>query len=287
MTKLLLAEGDFSYAATQTDHPLVACGFDSLKNVIKKYGKKTEDRLDEMKALNRVTLAFGVDATKTMHKGALPYVKNINEIEIRYPHTGVKSVASNRILLTGMITACTRLMVSPLCTDGCTLSLTLKTTGRYNEWAGDIRLLARVEHLTLLKVSRPTSPAGYNHVTTSGSDEGVQLDQSCTWTFQRTEHCQIPLEKLPEWLTKEVGEQCERCEVCNKIFSSGEDLIKHLEGKGHRKKLERMDCPEGRRKLKRQREKEVRDELAAQELVRPNRPKSKKELRMERKKMRF
>jgi hypothetical protein len=112
---------------------------------------------------------------------------NIDKIEIRYPHTGIKSVASNRILLSGMITACTRLMVSPLCVDGCTLSLTLKTTGRYNEWAGDIRSIARIENLSLKRVSRPNEPEGYKHVTTNGREEGVQMDQACTWMFQRKE----------------------------------------------------------------------------------------------------
>ncbi|GMI14169.1 hypothetical protein TrVE_jg2718 [Triparma verrucosa] len=283
--RLFLAEGDFSYAATQSG-PLVASGFDTFESVIKKYGSPVEARLAKMNSTKNVTVVHGVDATKTLHKGALPAEATaITEIEIRYPHTGIKSVASNRILLSGMITACTRLMVSPLCVDGCTLSISLKTTGRYNEWAGDIRSLARTENLLLLSVQRPKNPAGYEHVQTKPNQPStVQLDQACTWVFQRKEFCSDPVEDLPDWLTKEVGERCEKCEVCEKIFSSAEDLTKHLDGKQHKRKLMAMNSAGGRRKEKRKREKAVKDEMKAQELEREDRPKSKKELRLERKK---
>jgi len=289
MTTLFLAEGDFSYAESQSSRsPLVACGYDLEIDATKKYGRSFEKRLSKMKAMKGVTVAFNVDATKTLFKGALPSdASNINEIEIRYPHTGIKSVASNRILLTSMITQCTRLMKSQLCKDGCTLSISLKTTGRYNEWAGDIRSIARTENLSLISVSRPTNPTGYKHVTTTGHDAGVQQDQAATWVFQRIESCNEPLRELPEWLTSEIGERCEKCEACDKIFSSSDDLETHLSGKGHKRKLMAMNSAGGRRKLKREREKAVKDELRQKEIDRPDRPKSKKELRKERKKQKL
>ena len=215
MTKLLLAEGDFSYAVTFIGHqgPLVACGYDLKSEALVKY-PGMEERLEKLNSMKNAAIAHNVDATKTMHKGALPpLATNIDSIEIRYPHTGVKSVMSNRILLTGMITACTRLMVSPLCVDGCTLSISLKTTGRYNEWAGDITPMARNENLVLQSVGRPTNPEGYEHVQTNGRDIGVQMDQACTWVFVRKEFCESPLEVLPDWLADEVGERCDKCEV--------------------------------------------------------------------------
>ena len=283
--QLLLAEGDFSFAATQTP-PFVACGYDVEKDVVAKYGQQTKARLLQLSSTKNVTLAHNVDATKTMHKGALPKAAtNISSIIIRYPHTGIKSVASNRNLLTSMITACTRLMKSPLCLPFCTLSISLKTTGRYNEWAGDIRSITRTENLLLHSVSRPSHPPGYTHVQTNGRDSTVQHDQACTWVFQRKECCDDPLEELPDWLTNEVGERQPKCEICDKIFSSAEDLTKHLDGKNHKRKLLAMNSAGGRRKEKRKREKAVNDELKATELNRADRPKSRKELRQERKKL--
>lgn len=284
MTKLLLAEGDFSYAATQAG-PLVACAFDAESCVIKKYGAVAEARLEKLRRRQGVTLVFGLDATKTMHKGALPAeAVDINSIEIRFPHTGIKSVASNRILLQGIITACTRLLVSPLCVSGCTLSISLKTTGRYNEWAGDIQGLARAENLLLLSASRPVNPVGYEHVQTNPNQQSVvQLDQACTYVFQRKEFCVSPLDALPSWLVSEIGERCSKCEACDKIFSSLGDLEKHLEGKQHARKMMAMNSAGGRRKEKRRRELAIKHEMEAEEKERVGRPKSKKELRMERK----
>lgn len=121
--------------------------------------------------------------------------------------------------------------------------------------------MARNENLILVTVARPTNPEGYEHVQTNGRDIGVQIDQACTWVFVRKEFCENPLEVLPEWLVEEVGERCDKCELCDKIFSSLEDLQKHLDGKNHMRKQLARDSAGGRRKEKRKREKEVNDEL--------------------------
>ena len=105
-------------------------------------------------------------------------------------------------------------------------------------------------------------------------------------TFHPQESCSDPLSALPLWLAREVGERCEKCEACGKIFSSLDDLSKHLGGRLHKRKMVAMNSAGGRRKEKRRREKEVKDELKAEELVRVGRPKNRKELRIERKKAR-
>ena len=186
MTKLFLAEGDFSYSSTQAG-PLVASGLDSPSTVLKKYGPSTSSRLAAMSTRPGVTLAHGVDATLPMHRGALPAeARGIESIEIRYPHTGFKSVARNRSMLRSMISSCSALMSSPLCAEGCVLEVSLKTTGRYNEWAGDVTSVARGVGLALRSVGRPRVQEGYEHVRTNPKRKPeVRLDQACTYVFQR------------------------------------------------------------------------------------------------------
>jgi hypothetical protein len=257
---LLLGEGDFSWAAAlaaaSPTTTVVATGLDSRLDLERKYGDTTSRRLDSLSRLPNAEVVHGVDGTADL-RGAdkLPdCARDLTVVAVRYPHSGLKSVEANRRMLTGLLARMAELLSDPArCAPSCVAEITLKTTGRYNAWAGDLRkVVPRGEGgLVLQGVKRPRELAGYAHVTTTGRvDLNVRNDQAATWTFAlRGEGgagggggrgggsggSGIDA-GLPAWLAVEIAEELHSCALCDKVFTTEGDLEKHTLGKGHQQR---------------------------------------------------
>lgn len=262
MSLLTLGEGNFSYAlavAKGSKPPLniIATSYDSKDDVLRKYG--AEKSIATFKRLRElgVRIVHGVDATTDLRK-RIPCSDNlVAKVVFRHPHSGLKSVASNRILLRCTFSRISELLESDAhCTSDAVFEITIKTTGRYNEWTGgDLRTVAAENGgLVLIRVERPQKLAQYTHVTTTGFDAGVKNDWAASWTFTRPRAGIVSLTKLPCWLISELSDRCDRCDLCNKIFSSLEDLRKHESGRRHFKRVQQEKRKKRKRKAAKKRE---------------------------------
>jgi len=249
---LLLGDGDFSLAcarATAKESLFVTTtSYDTLEEAKAKYADSLPGNFAKLLACgSRVRVVCGVDATNIAT--TLPPPKGgeapplFTRIEFRCPHTGTKNVEANRQLLRGFLASGAAFMAQtmkpvPRCAPNCDLVVTLKTTGKYNAWAGDLRVHAAevAPTLRLRRARRPPPDAGYVHRTTSGQDRGVQNDFQCEWTFKIGGGGEGA--PLPAWLQAELEDQCPRCRMCNFTCTSEEDLLKHLNGKAHARRAQ-------------------------------------------------
>jgi len=246
MSLLTLGEGNFTWAlavAESSGSPgsITATSYDSADGVSRKYGaKETAATLSRLRELG-VRILHGIDATADLRTEALLPRDVFARVVFRHPHSGLKSVASNRLLLQRTFARVAELLASDAhCARDAVFEITIKTTGRYNEWTGgDLRTVAAESGgLVLIRVERPHQPAHYKHATTTGFDAGVKNDWAASWTFTRPRAGVVPLKKLPRWLFSELSDRCDRCGICDKIFSSLEDLRKHESGSGHLKRVQ-------------------------------------------------
>mmetsp|Transcript_43993 Transcript_43993/g.137762 ORF Transcript_43993/g.137762 Transcript_43993/m.137762 type:complete len:211 (+) Transcript_43993:59-691(+) len=208
MSLLTLGEGNFTYALAVAESwsspgSITATSYDSADEVSRKYGaKETATTLSRLREFGARVL-HGIDATADLRTEALLPRDVFGKVVFRHPHSGRKSVASNRLLLQRTFARVAELLASDAhCARDAVFEITIKTTGRYNEWTGgDLRTVAAENGgLVLIRVERPHQPARYRHVTTSGVDAGVKNDWAASWTFTRPRAGVVPLKKLPRWL---------------------------------------------------------------------------------------
>eukprot|EP00750_Incisomonas_marina_P017480 INCI2086.1.p1 GENE.INCI2086.1~~INCI2086.1.p1 ORF type:complete len:386 (-),score=61.12 INCI2086.1:265-1422(-) len=279
---LCLGEGNFSYARAlllNNNGPgsvlVTATSLDSAADVATRHGGSAKANIAALVAGGSRVL-HGIDATTDLTKAILPQTRAetpatadlsgssdsstmklppISCIVFRHPHTGLKSVPSNRKLLVESMQRVAEMLASSAhCAPCARFEITVKTTGRYNEWAGDLRLPAAATNppMVLVHVARPKKVPTYQHATTTGRDEGVRNDVAASWTFVLAQcvaggdhvqnagsrHGQLAaLEVLPQWLQRELTERCCKCSLCNKIFTTPGDLEKHCRGRQHAKRV--------------------------------------------------
>ena len=251
---LLLGEGDFSYAAS-VDEAVVATAYDDRETCCAKYGARFGAH--EAAIVSRGgKLVFGVDATDGGDLVKRFGAARSRAVAFNYPHTGTRSLPANRALLRGALEAGGELVAAA----GCTFSVTVKTTGRYNAWAGDLRDAAPVS-LRLVGADKAEPPQEYEHATTTGVGKAVGLeDNSVTWTFRAADGA--PHAPLGAWLRKLLAREAPACTLCERVFTTEGDLIKHNAGAPHRRREREL------KRRKRARAKE--DEASARRAKRAN-----------------
>lgn len=283
---LCLGEGNFSYARALLLNNggsgtvfVTATSLDSAADVAARHGDSAKANIAALVAGGSRVL-HEIDATMDLRK-VIPHatagragarastdlkessnsttivnLPPITCIVFRHPHTGLKSVPSNRKLLVESMQRVAEILASSAhCAPCARFEITVKTTGRYNEWAGDLRLPAAATSppMVLVHVARPKKIPTYQHATTTGRDEGVRNDAAATWTFVLASQCvtgggRIPdagcadghlaaLKVLPHWLQRELAERCCKCSLCKKIFTTPGDLEKHCRGRQHAKRV--------------------------------------------------
>lgn len=238
---LLLGEGDFSYAAS-VDEAVVATAYDDRETCCAKYGARFVAH--EAAIVSRGgRCAYSVDATDGSMLLARFGAARWRAVAFNYPHTGTRSLPANCALLRGALEAGGELVAAA----GCTFSVTVKATGRYNAWAGDLRDAAPVS-LQLVSADKAEPPQKYEHATTTGVGKAVGLeDNSVTWTFRAADGA--PHAPLGAWLRKLLAREAPACTLCATVFTTEGDLIKHNAGAPHRRReRERKRRKRGRAK---------------------------------------
>ena len=132
MARLLLGEGDFSFAAAVAEASVVATALDSRETVAAKYGAAFSAHEAKILAAGG-RLVFGVDATDGASLLSRFGEARCRTVCFNFPHTGTRSLPANRRLLCGALEAAGEFLAKQ---HSCEYEMTLKTTGRYNAYAG-------------------------------------------------------------------------------------------------------------------------------------------------------
>lgn len=233
-------DGDLSYSralatggSAMPPSSLVATTFDTLADLYTKYG--TASVKESLAALSAAgaTVGHGIDATDfcstlptLIGSGAFAF----DVIVFNFPHSGLKSVPSNRLLLSNFFSEASAVLVG----DEGRIEVTLKTTAKYRHWR--LTELAMTAGLHVVAIRPFVPPHLYLHRRTTHDVDGNAVQgvmRAATWVFAR----QAPriAVRLPTWLVQIHHQSGEKpvCSLCDIVFTTEGDLEKHRIGKRH------------------------------------------------------